>query len=309
MKKQTLSIIGCILIWSLYLATSTAWGTSKDPTPSSGAVVASTVPQSIRVGEIDISYRIIGDGHPLVLITGYSATMDMWDPLVISELSSRYKLILFDNRGMGKTTATDKPFTIELFAQDTIGLLDALRIPKAHVLGWSMGTFIATELALRYPGRINKLILYAGNCGWNNKDAVKARPEVSAALMDLSGTKEERSKRLVNILFPKKWLDDHPDFLKNLPRPQESPSRTSVERQGQAINNWLGACARLDTVTQPTLLIAGLEDVVIPPANSLMMASRIPNSWLIRIPGGHSNMYQYPETFSRCLLTFLEPEK
>ncbi|HEY3275542.1 MAG TPA: alpha/beta hydrolase [Syntrophorhabdaceae bacterium] len=263
----------------------------------------------VRVGDIDVSYRVKGEGFPIILITGYSATMDIWDPLTIEVLSARYKVIIFDNRGIGKTTASDKPFTIELFAEDTRGLMDALKIKKAHLLGWSMGTFIATELALRYPEKVDKLILYAGNCDWTGSDVVEARPEVLAALMDLSGSRQERSGRLVSILYPGKWLDDHPDFLQKLPRAKEQPLRETLERQGNALASWKGTCKRIGTLSSPTLIITGTEDVVIPPANSLRMAAKIPGSWLIRMPGGHSAMHQYPETFSRCLRTFLDGEK
>lgn len=71
---------------------------------------------------------------------------------------------------------------------------------------------------------------------------------------------------------------------------------------------WTGTCGRMAEIVQSTLVITGTEDVVVPPANALLMVSRIPGSWLIRMPGGHANMYQYPKTFSRALLTFLEAE-
>jgi len=306
MQKRTLLILGFAIICMSFYVTPATWGAGIDAAqPAAGGIRQETI-QSVHAGDIDISYRIVGDGYPLILITGYGATMDMWDPLLIRELSSRFKLILFDNRGIGKTTASDKPFTIELFAEDTIGLMDALKIQKAHVLGWSMGTFIAEELALKYPERVGKLVLYAGNCAWKGKDVAEAHPEVSDALFNLSVTDEERAKRLISILFPKEWIEDHPDFLKQLPGPKEPVSAVSVEGQSKAIKAWPGTCGRIDKLVQPTLIITGIEDVVIPPANSFLMASRIPDSWLIRLPGGHSNMYQYPRTFSRCILTFLE---
>lgn len=305
MQKRTLLILGFALICMSFYVTPATWGTGIDAAqPAAGGIQQGTI-QSVRAGDIDISYRIIGDGYPLLLITGYGATMDMWDPFMIKELSSRYKLVLFDNRGIGRTTASGRPFTIELFAEDTIALMDALKIQKAHILGWSMGTFVATELALKYPERVNKLILYAGNCAWTGKDVAEARPEVSVALFDLSVTEEERVKRLISILYPRKWLEDHPEFLKQLPGPKEPVSLTSVERQGQAIKDWPGTCGRLDRLTHPTLIITGTEDVIIPPDNSFLMAARISNSWLIRLPGGHANMYQYPKTFSMSLLAFL----
>ena len=93
-----------------------------------------------RVDDITMAYWTYGAGYPLVMIMGFSGTMDMWDPTVITELSARYQVIVFDNRGMGKTTAGTREFTIEQFADDTAGLMSALGLEQAHVLGWSMGT-------------------------------------------------------------------------------------------------------------------------------------------------------------------------
>ncbi len=307
MKRSALVIRLSLLALFLFCAPVT-WG-AETSAPPPAATDQAPATQTVRVGDIDVSYRVVGSGFPIVLIPGYSATMDMWDPLMIKRLSSRFKVILFDNRGIGRTTSSTKPFTIELFAEDTRGLMDALKIRKAHILGWSMGTFIATEMALRYPDRVEKLVLYAGNCAWSGNGTVKPRPEVSKDLMDLSGTPEERSKRLISILFPEKWLLDHPDFLKSLPGPAIPVSRETSEAQGRAIDAWTGTCGRLASLAKPTLVITGTEDVIIPPANSLRMASKIPGSWLIRIPGGHANMYQFPGTFSQCLLTFLEAEQ
>ena len=292
------------------LYTKPAWAQNREIDLKAKTCAESNAIQtySVRVGDIDIGYRITGNGQPLVLITGYSATMDLWDPIIIKKLSSHYKVIIFDNRGIGKTTASEKPFTIKLFAEDTIGFMNALKIEKAYILGWSMGSFIATEVALKYPERVNKLILYAGNCGWRGKDVVQASPGVESALFDLSGTPEDRGKRLISILYPKKWLDEHPGFIGTLPKSESQPSQANVEGQHGAITSWEGACGRLDKIKQPVLFITGIEDMVIPPTNSFLMASKVHNSWLIRLPGGHSNMYQYPETFSRCLLTFLDAE-
>ncbi|HOW56218.1 MAG TPA: alpha/beta hydrolase [Syntrophorhabdaceae bacterium] len=309
MTKRSLSFAGIFIIYILFVFMSAASGASIEPALPAGAVSSPAISQSVRAGDISMGYTVIGEGYPLVLITGYSATMDMWDPLLIKNLSSHYKVILFDNRGMGRTSASARPFSVELFVEDTVGLMDALKIKKAHILGWSMGTFIAMELALKHPDRVDKLVLYAGACGWKGGDVIKASPDVIGDLTDLSGTGEERSKRLVNILFPKKWLQDHPGFLDGLPRPQTPPSMDSIRRQDQAMGTWPGVCDRLAGISQPALFITGTEDVVIPPANSLLMASRIPSSWLIRLPGGHSNMYQYPATFARCILDFLGAEK
>ncbi|GAH97822.1 unnamed protein product, partial [marine sediment metagenome] len=128
-------------------------------------VVCFVFEHTVHDAENLFAYKKFGEGDPLLLIMGYSGTIDLWATEMLKELAARYQVIIFDNRGMGKTTASDKEFTIELFADDTRGLLDALGIERAHVLGWSLGTYIAQEFALTYPDKVDKLILYAGDCG------------------------------------------------------------------------------------------------------------------------------------------------
>jgi hypothetical protein len=130
---------------------------SPFPSPSfqSKAAILDNMPShNVTVGDIDIAYKQIGrsDAKPIILITGASATMDMWNPLLLEQLTSaNYRVIIFENRGVGESTVGTKEFSISQFANDTWGLLDALGISKADVLGWSMGEFIAQQLALTYP--------------------------------------------------------------------------------------------------------------------------------------------------------------
>lgn len=261
--------------------------------------------KTIPVGDIDIAYRVFGEGYPIVLITGYSATMDMWAPALLQELATHYRVIVFDNRGMGKTTASDKEFTIELFADDTAALLDSLNIERAHIIGWSMGTYIAQELALRHPDKVDRLILYAADCG--GEEAIQPSPEALEVLADTSGTPQERGERLLKLLFPLKWLEEHPDPRTYFPMPTETSSPENIERQYKAIVDWTGTLSRLPQITQDTLLIAGTDDVIPPPENSFIIAERIPGAWLVQFKdAGHGLMYQYPERLSRIVLTFLQ---
>jgi hypothetical protein len=109
-------------------------------------------PKKVHVGDIDIAYKMFGKGEVLLLIPGSSMTMDEWEPNVINRLASNHTVIIFDNRGIGKTTAGNKTWSIEQFANDTAGLLDALKIEKpVDVLGFSLGGFIAQELTLMHP--------------------------------------------------------------------------------------------------------------------------------------------------------------
>ncbi|OGW74901.1 MAG: hypothetical protein A2Z72_06230 [Omnitrophica bacterium RBG_13_46_9] len=259
-----------------------------------------------HVDDIDIAYKTFGKGYPIVLIMGFSGTMDMWEPRVLRALSSHYKVIVFDSRGIGESTATSKKFSIELFADDTAGLLDALGIERAHILGWSMGTNIAQELALRHPDKVDKLILYAADPG--GKECVQPESPLKT-VTDTSGTLHDREERVVKVLFPEEWRKKHPDVREYFPFPKERSSVDNVNRQAQAMNEWAGSYSRLGQIKCPTLLITGTEDVIPPPINSFIMGEKIPGAWVIQIKGGgHGLMYQYPEGFSRAILTFLESE-
>jgi len=261
--------------------------------------------QTVKVDDITIGYKTIGKGYPLVLIMGYSATMDMWDSRVLTKLARNYQVIIFDNRGMGSSTASDKEFNIGLFAEDTAGLLSALNIKKANVLGFSMGTNIALEFTLRYPEMVNKLILYAGDCG--GKESVQPDEQTMKQLIDTSDTPLERNKRMVRLMFPEKWLKDNRDPRKYIPKVTETSSPETIDRQTKAMTTWEGCYSRLNNLTLPVLLITGTEDVLTPPQNSLILADRIPLTRLVQIKGaGHGLMYQYPEEFLRIVLMFLK---
>jgi len=261
--------------------------------------------QTVKVGDITIGYKTIGKGYTLVLIMGYGSTMDMWDSRVLTKLAGHYRVIIFDNRGMGSSTASDKEFNIGLFAEDTAGLLKALNIKKADVLGFSMGTNIALEFTLRYPEMVNKLILYAGDCG--GEGSVQPDEEVMRQLTDTSGTPEERGKRMIGLIFPGKWLKDNPDASKYTPKVTETSRPEIIDRQTKAMTTWEGCYSRLNNLSLPVLLITGTEDVLTPPRNSLILADRIPLTRLVQIKGaGHGLMYQYPEEFLKTVLSFLQ---
>jgi pimeloyl-ACP methyl ester carboxylesterase len=261
--------------------------------------------RTVRVDDITMAYRDLGQGKPLLLIIGYGSTMDLWPPGVLSNLSSKHRVIVFDNRGMGNTTVSDKPFSLSLFADDAAGLMDVLNISQADVLGWSMGADVAQELALRHPGKVGRLILYAGSAGGN--ESVPAAPTVLEQLTNTSGSARERGVRLFSLLFPPVWLRDHPDSRTYFPVPTEISPPESYARQAEAIGSWKGTYSRLPGIRSPTLVLTGTEDVISVPANAFVIGGRIPGAWVIQVPGGgHGMMYQYPEQFQRVVSFFLD---
>jgi pimeloyl-ACP methyl ester carboxylesterase len=261
--------------------------------------------KKVHVGDIDIAYKMFGKGDPTILISGYSAPLEFWDSTLLEKLASNRTVITFDNRGMGNTTSGNNNFTIPQFADDTSGLLDALKIKKADVLGWSMGGFIAQELALTHPDKVGKLIIYASICG--GKESAPPTPDVMKVFSDQSGTSLDRIKRFMPLLFPAEWRTQNSNYLKNLPSITESIPNETLNLQTQAIVTWRGTCDRLNTISQPTMVIVGTNDKLTVPANSLLMTEKIPAAWLVQIRGGgHGLMFQYPEKFSNVVLTFLK---
>jgi pimeloyl-ACP methyl ester carboxylesterase len=263
-------------------------------------------PKKVHVGDIDIAYRIFGKGEPLLLIPGFSQPMDTWDPVALEKLSSNHTIIISDYRGIGETTVGNKTWSTEQFANDTAGLIDALGIRKpVDVLGFSRGGHIAQELALMYPQKVNKLILYGTDCG--GKATI-----LSPQIIPLGRNIESGNMSIDTLLptfFPKEWLKEKENaayvqkvFSGAAPVPKEN-----IQHHNEAAVDWKGSCDRLSNITKPTLVIVGTDDIVRPPANSLMLAEKIPGAWLVQIKGGgHGLMYQYPDKFSRIVLTFLE---
>ncbi len=261
--------------------------------------------QKVTVGDIDVSYRSQGRGEPLVLIMGFAGTMAMWDPTLVAALAQHYRVITFDNRGIGDTTAGTQPWSIAQFADDTAGLIAALGLDRAHVLGWSMGSHIAQELVLAHPELVDRLILYASLCG--GSEAIQ-NPATLQTFVDYSGGPLQHAERLLNLILPADWVREHPaKVLELFVHPLDRPSRQSIERQYQANEQWPGTCDRLGQISRPTLVVTGSDDQATPPANSLMLAERIPQAWLAYFAGGgHGMMYQYPEQFAATILSFLQ---
>jgi pimeloyl-ACP methyl ester carboxylesterase len=263
------------------------------------------VDRFVQAGDIKMGYRTYGSGNPLVMIMGYGTTMNLWEPALIDALAAHYQVTIFDNRGMGLTEAGNRDFSLEQFADDTAGLLEALGLKQASVLGWSMGSLIAEELALRHPETVDKLILYAPYCDpamYPPSDAVVNQ------LTDASGTPEERGMRFVQLLFPVAWLQEHGDRVKEVfYRPQGAIDPQSVARQAQAIGKWQGCCDRLNAIRVPTLIITGSEDVLTPPQNSHYLAERIAGAQMIEIAGaGHGLMFQERDRFVEAVTEFLK---
>ena len=255
----------------------------------------------VRVADIDIAYREFGAGEPLVLITAYATTMDMWDARFISRLSKRYRVIAFDNRGMGMSTTGTAEWSIDRFAADTAGLIDALGLCKTHVLGWSLGGDIALSLAVHFPEKVDKLVIYAGDCGGQQKIDPPRYLDVWRRVL-----RDGPLAWVCAPLFPPEWMKQHPDCWRAVPFLKMRIRPRSILRQNKTYNDWRGVYEELPSIGSASLVVSGTRDVSTPIENAFILGERIPQAKLLLAPGaGHGLMYQYPHEFASAINEFL----
>jgi pimeloyl-ACP methyl ester carboxylesterase len=249
--------------------------------------------------------------------------MDAWDPSFLTGLSSNHTVIVFDSRGLGNTTAGSKPYTMQLLTNDAAGLLNALKISKADVMGYSLGSFIAEQFTMMYLDKVNSLTLVVATCG--GKDDIPKPPEFKKLQTDIVNKSlnnvpisQEEMKSLVSASLGPEWIKLHPESLNipaNITTMQQMkpglPAATMNNRNNVGLvftaPNWSGACDELAKLAKPKLVITGTDDnLYVPHANALVIAGKVPGAWLVQFKkAGHAVMNQYPEEIGKILNTFL----
>jgi pimeloyl-ACP methyl ester carboxylesterase len=264
---------------------------------------------SIEIDGRCLAWRSVGEGSPLVLITGYSGAAAGWDPQFLAALGRSFEVICPDNRGMGRSQLgeLDEPLTIDAMAADVEALLNAREIDRLPVVGWSMGGFIAQALAIRAPHRIEALVLLSTNPG--GTAAVPPDPDAFAQLTDHSGTPREQATRLIELVFPPAVAAEMDQRLGEpvaAARAELKPA--ALQAQQEALAAW-SAEAQLPPkpgYPLPVLAACGSEDIVIPPENTDRLAAKWPGCRVERFAGdGHSFMAQEPDRLAGLITSFL----
>ena len=239
----------------------------------------------IRVKDIEMYYEIRGElkGEPLVLIGGLGFNLEMWDNNLLVELGKKYKLILFDNRGSGRTDKPNKIYSIRLLANDLLELLDKLKIKEVNLFGHSLGGLIAQQFVLDYSERVKKVILASTWAG--SQKFYKPKESISETMKNGYVNPEE----VVNLGFTNKFKLDNPTKVTNLlNKLEEFPSTPiSYQRQYKSIDTF-NQYNKLKKIKNRTLIIHGKEDAVIPPQNAKILANKLPKVKLFMIDeAGH----------------------
>ncbi len=217
-------------------------------------------------------YEMYGSGHPLVLIAGLNGDHSMFR-LFISDLAKKYRVIVFDNRGIGQTDKPDIPYSISMMADDMVGLLQALDVTNPYILGVSMGGKIALDAAIRYPNVVAKLVLVS------------------------TGPRIARAKRLS---FSRRMMY----FSLKLPFIRGDNPYYSIARQRDASAEY-DSSGLIHNITAPTLIIHGLRDKLAKYSIAQEMHAAIQDSQMVTLPGGHLAFFAQPKIFLSSVTQFL----
>jgi pimeloyl-ACP methyl ester carboxylesterase len=262
-----------------------------------------------KINGINICYKVRGQGKPLVLIMGYSGGQIGW-MFQRRAFAKHYRVITFDNRGVGKTDKPDGAYSIRMMADDTVGLMDYLGIEKAHILGVSMGGMIAQEIAINYPGRVGKLILGCTAAGKNGASGISAVFPEALGLSEDNTYDDVRSlpiRKVVNSLCSYGFNKCHYRWLvAQLARVFfRFSSQVGLRGQLEAIMGHV-TFDRLQKISSPTMVITGTEDRIVTPGSSEELVDVIPGARLVRFEGGsHTFFIEERGRFNREVLDFL----
>ncbi len=260
-------------------------------------------------GRLELFYDVRGSSeHPtLLMIQGLARTSSHWGELA-DELAKSFRIITFDNRGVGKSGTPRPPYTTAQMAEDALQVLNAAGAERAHVLGISLGGMIAQELALRYPRRVSKLVLGCTRAKHNAGASMTLR--AMATLVGAGRFTPERAQAYTApYLLSEAFRKARPDILQ---RWQQSGLAGPPRKVG--VIGQMAAALAHDTashvtrLTQPTLVLTGDDDRLIPSECSRFLAKTIPGAKLELLPGaGHEFYFEAPERTAELIRDFCAP--
>ena len=276
---------------------------STTPVPDNVGIASAPV-QIAHTALGAVAYRELGAGPPLLLITGFGATMESWDSRFVTALAHHHRVITFDNAGIGKTDRLPAPLTVDAMADQTSALIDKLGLARTDVLGWSMGSMIAQALAVRHPNQVHRLILCAGYPG--NGTTIRPAPT------ELDAFESGDPQKVMATLFPGDQTAAQNTYLAAVSSyPTTPPAPADVlSAQKHAVDTWWNgtdpAGSKAATITAPTLVADGTVDQLDPTINSNTLANLIPGTRLRLYPdAGHAFLFQQQTALTTLIESFL----
>jgi 3-oxoadipate enol-lactonase len=260
----------------------------------------------LTTNDVSLYYNAAGAGPAVCLINGYRLNSSAWPQSFIDRLAERCTVVSFDNRGTGRSGMPASGYDIGNMARDVIGLLDHLRRPNIHLFGYSMGGAIAQEVAIRYPARVSRLILFGTFCGgiWAEPASVDV---FNRLLPTRDQSPEDAARQAWPVTYSPEYLMANLDAVEQqMRREMEYPTPTFVaQRQMEALRRF-DSYYELRRINVPTLVATGSHDVLVKPRNSEILASRIRGSRLEMLADlGHRAIWEAPEEIADLVGDFL----
>ena len=253
-----------------------------------------------------IHYEVTGrpGATPILMIQGLGASKNAWNLQRIA-MATRFRSISLDNRGAGRSDKPTQPFTLEQMADDAIAVLDAAGIETAHVVGASMGGVISQIIAVKYPQRVRSLTLVCTAC--------RNHPWRQELLQTWAHTAEEKGMIEVGkeaaqwVMSPRSFRRLVPAFTWMGPLAALRPRHSFVSQIQAILDTREDLVDELSSITAPTMVIVGNQDILTPRGDSEEIAERIPNAELVVISGAaHGLMMEHSTTFNKILIEFLQ---
>ena len=253
-----------------------------------------------------IHYEVTGrpGATPILMIQGLGASKNAWNLQRIA-MATRFRSISLDNRGAGRSDKPTQPFTLEQMADDAIAVLDAAGVETAHVVGASMGGVISQIIAVKYPHRVRSLTLVCTAC--------RNHPWRQELLQSWAHTAEEKGMIEVGkeaaqwVMSPRSFRRLVPAFTWMGPLAALRPRHSFVSQIQAILDTREDLVDELSSITAPTMVIVGNQDILTPRGDSEEIAERIPNAELVVISGAaHGLMMEHSTTFNKILIEFLQ---
>jgi 3-oxoadipate enol-lactonase len=253
-----------------------------------------------------IHYEVTGrpGATPILMIQGLGASKNAWNLQRIA-MATRFRSISLDNRGAGRSDKPKQPFTLEQMADDAIAVLDAAGVETAHVVGASMGGVISQIIAVKYPHRVRSLTLVCTAC--------RNHPWRQELLQSWAHTAEEKGMIEVGkeaaqwVMSPRSFRRLVPAFTWMGPLAALRPRHSFVSQIQAILDTREDLVDELYSITAPTMVIVGNQDILTPRGDSEEIAERIPNAELVVISGAaHGLMMEHSTTFNKILIEFLQ---
>lgn len=270
----------------------------------------------VKVGDVHLYYELYGRGEPLVLVAGTGISLAPWRVFQVPEFSKHYQVLIYDHRGLGRSDKPDMLYSTRLFAKDCAGLMDALGIKKAHIMGHSMGGRVAQWIALDYPEKVRSLVL-SGTGSGKYSDQLADYPrgvplDAALEMIEKGYEKYQHDHWGPGFMFSDQFMKEHPDVVRKFQDlivdevpPLKCYLRHVVARQCHETTDLVY------NIKAPTLVIVGSRDAHEGGTgshveSSRVLAERIPEAEMVLVEGGrHGYLREMPEKGHPPILDFL----